>query len=398
MSNEWVERILHPNRIREQAARILELSQDGRGCFDINQSRLNDVAKAVAAVTKRRFPDLKVPFHSRWTHLEPDSFPRLQKLKSSLEGTITESHQLFEFICISVLLDAGAGTTWKFTDPESGAKLGRSEGLALASWHLYFSGGLSADPKNPLRADADRLVRVSEQQLAKSFQHTAENKLLGLSGRVILLNNLGRLMKSQSQSFPNQRLGDLVTTFLNEHPESRVEVRKLLRFIQKHLGPIWPGRTTFSGVNLGDTWSHSHLGQPPENLVPFHKLSQWLTYSVMWPLELGGKTFTNFDELTPLAEYRNGGLLIDYQVLVPKPREVKESHAIDSRFVVEWRSLTVALLDRCLALVRDELNKQDLVIGQMLEGGTWWAGREIAAKLRPDGASPVKIISDGTVF
>jgi hypothetical protein len=34
----------------------------------------------------------------------------------------------------------------------------------------------------------------------------------------------------------------------------------------------------------------------------------------------------------------------------------------------------------------------------MLEGGTWAAGRKIAAARRAGGAPPVRIVSDGTVF
>ena len=43
--------------------------------------------------------------------------------------------------------------------------------------------------------------------------------------------------------------------------------------------------------------------------MPFHKLSQWLAYSLIEPLEEAGIAVTGLDELTALAEYRNGGLL-----------------------------------------------------------------------------------------
>ena len=49
--------------------------------------------------------------------------------------------------------------------------------------------------------------------------------------------------------------------------------------------------------------------------MPFHKLSQWLTYSLLEPFGWAGVAVTDLDELTGLPEYRNGGLLLDTGVL-----------------------------------------------------------------------------------
>ena len=51
-------------------------------------------------------------------------------------------------------------------------------------------------------------------------------------------------------------------------------------------------------------------------LVPLHKLSQWLAYSLIEPLQQAGFTVADIDGLTGLAEYRNGGLFLDTGVLV----------------------------------------------------------------------------------
>jgi hypothetical protein len=37
-------------------------------------------------------------------------------------------------------------------------------------------------------------------------------------------------------------------------------------------------------------------------------------------------------------------------------------------------------------------------VAKLLEGGTWAAGRALAARLRPGGAPPLRVHSDGTVF
>jgi len=169
------------------------------------------------------------------------------------------------------------------------------------------------------------------------------------------------------------------------------------------LGSIWPGRIELDGVNLGDVWRHRAMrtGDATDGLVPFHKLSQWLTYSLVEPLEEAGISVADLDGLTGLAEYRNGGLFIDGGVLRFKDaRAVAKSHAVDSELVVEWRALTVALLDRVADTIRTKLklNAQSLPLAKVLEGGTWAAGRRLAAEKRAGGAPPIRIASDGTVF
>jgi hypothetical protein len=134
--------------------------------------------------------------------------------------------------------------------------------------------------------------------------------------------------------------------------------------------------------------------------VPFHKLSQWLTYSLLEPLAWAGVPVVGLEALTGLPEYRNGGLLLDMGVIVPR---AASDHARtwkpSDEFVVEWRALTVSLLDELAAHVRTELgvSAQELPLACILEGGTWAAGRQIAQELR-GGAPPLTIDSDGTVF
>ena len=126
------------------------------------------------------------------------------------------------------------------------------------------------------------------------------------------------------------------------------------------LESIWPaGRTTVGGKSMGDVWPHRALltgggegdnAGPSAGLVPFHKLSQWLTYSLMEPLAApGGLVLTETGHMTGLPEYRNGGLFVDMGVLVPKdPGAVlpPAAHKPDSEVIVEWRALTVVLLVR----------------------------------------------------
>jgi hypothetical protein len=136
-------------------------------------------------------------------------------------------------------------------------------------------------------------------------------------------------------------------------------------------------------------------------LVPFHKLSQWLTYSLFEPLEEYGLQVVGIDQLTGLAEYRNGGLFLDGGVLSLKdPAAAAVEHSPSSEIIVEWRALTVILLDRVAVLLREMLGKNDveLPLAKVLQGGTWSVGRTMATGRRAGGGPPLKIQSDGTVF
>jgi hypothetical protein len=136
-------------------------------------------------------------------------------------------------------------------------------------------------------------------------------------------------------------------------------------------------------------------------LVPFHKLSQWLTYSLIEVFEDAGVAVAGIEALTGLPEYRNGGLFLDLGVLRLRDRGLAEAElAPGHAAVVEWRALTVALLDRIAPPLRARLGRDEaaLPLSRLLEGGTWAAGRRIAAERRADGGPPLRILSDGTVF
>src|SRR6202000_1744432 len=145
--------------------------------------------------------------------------------------------------------------------------------------------------------------------------------------------------------------------------------------------PIWPSRLTLGGIPLGDCWKHPAMStrDATNELTPLHKLSQWLAYSLSEPLQTAGFTVPDIDGLTGLAEYRNGGLFVDAGVLsLRDPAEAAREHDVASTLVVEWRALTVALLDRVSEALRRTLNLDAtaLPLAKVLEGGTWAAGRQ----------------------
>jgi len=199
------------------------------------------------------------------------------------------------------------------------------------------------------------------------------------------------------------RPGHLVDYFLKLASDNRIPATKVLAALLDGLSEIWPSGLTVDGVPLGDAGRHRAVRTDgaTDQIVPFHKLSQWLTYSLLEPLEMAGLTVERLDELTALPEYRNGGLLLDLGVIRPHaPIDSGVKLDVASEFIVEWRALTVALMDSLLDLVRKELRVgASFTMPHMLQGGTWAAGRKIARQLRPpDGPSPIPVAADGTVF
>jgi hypothetical protein len=396
-----------PEAIRERAGALLARGLAGElRHFRIEPPRLAAAADLVAAITAERYPDLKVPLHSRWRHFGVGGHDRTAELERALAPLDADERvrAKLDLAVTSVLLDAGAGAAWRYVEAETGAEYRRSEGLAVASFRLFAAGFFSADPAVPWRADAEALQTVDDDRLGTALQTSADNPLPGLSGRAALLRRLGQVLSEAPDVFGKRepRAGHLLDVLREHALDDRLEAADVLHAVLTGLGPIWPGRVALEGVNLGDVWRHPAAGGtgPATGLVPFHKLSQWLTYSLIEPLGEAGLAVTGLDRLTGLAEYRNGGLFIDLGVLAPRHDAVmRESHRPGDEVVVEWRALTVALLDRLAPLVRERLGvaASALPLASILEGGTWAAGRRLADQRR-GGAPPITVESDGTVM
>jgi hypothetical protein len=402
-----IKRLYDPETIRSQSKRLLDLAKENQlKSFALNPEQMVTTASFVIDVITSQYPDLNIPYHSRWRHFEMDGINRIQQLrqKAQPENALSWGKILYELAIISVLLDAGAGRRWVFQEENSGRSYSRSEGLALASLYLYQSGCFSLDPNNPFRVDAECLLCFSEKQLQKAFQLSNSNVLDGVQGRISLLNKLGTAILEQPHLFKQQtRLGEFYTYVQNLQINQTLSATQLFQTTLQAFNGIWPARLSYQGISLGDVWTHQALKTKElgSEYIPFHKLTQWLTYSLIEPLEQSGIAVTAIDALTGLPEYRNGGLLIDCGLLqVKTPSILEQPQEAGSECIVEWRALTVALLDELAALIRNRLNKDStsLPLAKILQGGTWEAGRRIAKQKRNDGTPPIQIISDGTVF
>ncbi|HEX6956463.1 MAG TPA: URC4/urg3 family protein [Ferrovibrio sp.] len=396
-----------PEAIRLRCHELLALGErDALPNFHVHFKALPAAADYVAAVIRENYPTLEIPYHARWRHFAAGGVDRWGRLASELRGRDKDEVARIRFdLCVtSVLLDAGAGPDWRYEEAATGQRLARSEGLAVASLHAFRAGLFSGDKDRSLRADAAGLLPLPPNAIEKAFQVGSGNPLVGVEGRAALMRNLGAALKARPDLFGEERrIGGLYDYLKASAVDGKLPARAILAAILEGLAPIWPSRMTIDGANLGDVWRHRAIvsGDLTSGLVPFHKLSQWLTYSLVEIFEEAGISVTGLDDLTGLPEYRNGGLFLDTGVLSLRHEALaKYALPVEDEAVVEWRALTLALLDRIADPVRERLGKSraELPLARILEGGTWAAGRKIAREKRPDGSPPIRVISDGTVF
>jgi Protein of unknown function (DUF1688) len=428
--SEGARSLLSAAAVRGAAHRVLRLALAGSlEDWTVDRSRLPQVADFVAAVVSERYPSLRPPVHARWRHFVFAGRDLWSEIAAdrAWASPAAAARAAFDLAITSVLLDAGAGPTWRYHDAATGLTAARSEGLALASLRWFERGGFADDPGDPLRADAAGLDRVDARAVEAAFQSSGEHTLQGAPGRALLLNRLGAAVRARPDLFAledDPRPGGLFDALVRRASGARrIPAAMMLEVLLEGLGSIWPGRAQLDGVPLGDCWLYPPLatgdprateGDPaqgrsrarggalaPESFVPLHKLSQWLAYSLIEPLERAGLQVVDVGALTGLAEYRNGGLFVDLGAMVPRDATaLSRVHDVASGFVVGWRAMTVALLDEIAPMVatRLGLTVAEFPLARVLEGGTWAAGRLLARRKRADAGPPFRISSDGTVF
>ena len=396
--------------VRERCGQLLQRARAGESAwFTVDDSALETAARAVADATRERYPRLHIPYHSRWRHFEAGGIDRkgqLEQLMGDLPA-VTKAHAMIDLTFVSVLLDAGAGPDWKYVEPASGQTFTRSEGLGVASFHAFTSGLFSSDKDRPWQADSEGLRALVTDRLAAAFQVSEHNPIVGLEGRAVLLRRLGEAMAEQPEVFGDQvarpsGIFDLIVPGPTVPPTADVAAHDILSQILLTLSGIWPASNAIGVVPLGDCWRHPAVrGEGlTDGWVPFHKLSQWLTYSLLEPFEWAGVRTRGLDALTALPEYRNGGLMIDSGLLRLRDASVAtQVWQPGDELIVEWRALTVALMDEVAQQVRKllHLDAARLPLACVLEGGSWAAGRALAQERR-GGLPPLQVASDGTVF
>ena len=142
-SSAELNELLTPAAVRNRSRVLFDRALEGKGHFRIRMEKLREVADLVVKVTLENYPDLNIPFHSRFGHFRAGGIDRLAIVFDSLQvpDQIEQARLKIELAIVSVLLDAGAGMAWSYPDPFSpGTALTKSEGLAVASLEMFWRG------------------------------------------------------------------------------------------------------------------------------------------------------------------------------------------------------------------------------------------------------------------
>ncbi|KAH6669692.1 hypothetical protein F5X68DRAFT_216014 [Plectosphaerella plurivora] len=427
--NPDIEYLKSLQAVRERSRIVFKAANDGKlNNFDYHPDKFAACADLVESVIRRDFgPDRfeQIPRHGRWQHFNVGGVDRveslLQQWRNEKADDVEIVRRLVDLFFVSVLLDAGAGDVWKYQEA-GGASYGRSEGIAVASLYMFKAAAFGQQDGTPI-VDGQGLKGLTTATFNEFFQISDENPIIGADSRVGLLNKLGSSLLDLPDIFgPTGRPGCLADHLLKNAGEGAksLDYEVLWQALQEVLLPSWPAnRTRIDDVPIGDAWPlEVHKQQASGEITstniiqPFHKLTQWLGYSLTLPfVNVLGLAWDNEGLGTGLPEYRNGGLFVDTGVLSLKESINKQGleasgkplplYSATSDTMVEWRAMTVVLLDELHGELKKRFAKDGVVLSlaQMLEAGSWKTGRELAAKYRPETcSSPILIAGDGTLF
>ncbi|KAI7907117.1 uncharacterized protein BX663DRAFT_465562 [Cokeromyces recurvatus] len=421
--------LLSLGSVRERCFKVHEAATRNRlKHFDIDQSKLEEMVQFVVSIIKRDYDNPSdIPLYGRWRHFDIGGRRRLDNLiqtwASVGQDTIEQTRKLIDILVIACLMDMKPCQAWSYTEHSTGRVFKRKDGIAIAILDMFIKGFFSNDPAQPHRVDSEALLNLSFDTLCKELQFNDDNSFVDIEVRFEALKNLGSVLQNRTDYFGNniRRPGNLID-YLLDHPTTiktkkgpLISIETLWPVVQE-MGELWAAEENRGGTSgLGDVWPCTAI-HDDSNLVSFHKLSQWIIYSVIEPMEkLLGATIEGTDLLTPLPDYCNGGFLIDTGFLTLKPvdyeRGIKNYQAnsllpyqpkvevapmfdMSDPVVTEWRALTVAYLDLIADRVRQtlRLSKKFLSLSQLIQGGTWSAGRELAEISRPNTHEPPIVI------
>ncbi|ORX50870.1 DUF1688-domain-containing protein [Hesseltinella vesiculosa] len=430
--------LLSLGAVRERCFKVQEAATRNQlHHFEVDEAKLKDVIQIIVSLIRRDFDTpADIPAHGRWRHFDAGNRPRIQNLISAWaslgQDRLEQTRRTLDLMSVACLLDLEAGNQWSYREKTTNLFYKRCEGIAVATLDLFIQGFFSSDPSDPHRVDSEALLALTLDKLTEGYQVTEKNILVGLEDRLGLLQHLGLTLQRRQDYFGSTvpRPGNLMDFLLGHATTIQTQKGPLIHLetlwpIVMEMGEYWAAEPGLGGTpGLGDVWPcetirYSDEPTDKDHYVAFHRLSQWLVYSLIEPMSrLLGATIEGTDLLTPLPDYRNAGLLMDTGFLTLKKKdldrglqnyrrnsllpgqpkvEIAPMFDMSDPVVIEWRALTVAYLDLIAERVREalKLSRKDLTLTQFIEGGSWNAGRELAEISRPNTQEPPIVIKIG---
>ena len=109
--------------VRERCSAVFALAEQNKlDYWDVDLSRESEVVEFCASLISRDFGEKydDIPPHGRWRHfLSGRIEPLIDEWRSANVETVEIARRLVDLFVVSVLLDAGAGPNWKYTEAGS---------------------------------------------------------------------------------------------------------------------------------------------------------------------------------------------------------------------------------------------------------------------------------------
>ncbi|MCP5266187.1 MAG: DUF1688 family protein [Burkholderiaceae bacterium] len=401
-----VDTLRSPATIRERCENIATaIEAGGSPFFTLDPSRLDALAQRVLETMRSHARRNHAPDDARWLGLDAGGVDRMGDLSSRLADAIpAEQTRARVDLAIAVaLLDASAGPTWHYEEGASGQCFESTEGLAVAGFRAFMAGVLSSRSDEPLRVDGHALARIDANTLAHVFQAHADNPLPDLEERAATLRRAGEAMMRDAIRFgADARPGGLFTRLGKVGKRQEIGATELCHALLAGLSSVLPGAGAVGGEPLGDAWPHPLAGGEGDSAgwVPFHRLAQAMACSLLGPFEAAGVRVTGTEDLTGLADARNGSLFVDAEVIrLRDPGLDSRPLQIRDPAVVEWRALTVTLMDRLAMRVRalTQLQAGEPSLARIQLDGTWPLAEALARKRRA-GAPALAVHTGGLPY
>jgi hypothetical protein len=113
LTDDTIKELRNLEMIRTRCGAVFDRVKTGKGKhFSLDLSKMKPTLDLVMKTTKENYPDMNIPYHSRWRHFNDLD---VQKLTASWKcDQVEKVRRMLDLVTISVLLDAGAGNNWHY--------------------------------------------------------------------------------------------------------------------------------------------------------------------------------------------------------------------------------------------------------------------------------------------
>ncbi|MBO6754884.1 MAG: DUF1688 family protein [Roseibium sp.] len=389
---------------RGAARAILDsaISGDVAG-LSVHPEAMARAAELAADSMTNAYPDLQIPPCGCWRDFDIGDVPRWDVLAQARGFSSPED--LLQVAGDLALLGAIAAVRpprgWHFEDGQSGMDFGGVTGLRLAAFSMFQSGMFSTRPADPLRVDADALIRLEDNEIAAGFGVAEQQDGSWIAEMTRHLRRFGETVGMRPDLF--ERGGDLrpsgvVLNHLFDPGGAPVPLETVFETLVDAFAPLWPGGAQKGDVILGDVWARrAPQSQALPDAVPFHSAPADMAYGLIEPFAWAGRDVADLDALPGPSDAHHAMLFVSAGV-VELTGAVGVQPDIDT--MIALRAVTSALSRDVADTVRVKLgvDAATMPLPCIIEAGTARAGRDLARQ-NPEPAQNIsKILLAGSVF